>query len=167
MTPDLDDLTISSAPSTNHERNVVLLDLHKQAGAADATSTTTENIVEAMGKRSSADIQGKLPQLMMEFCNVDALRMLRDISTRWLSQLKPVERTWEQYHVLVGLFDEISDEDIARNLYTSTATTIHCRMVDVKKIISLVLILPMLRSLNNLAQQRYAFIQDLQDCVNP
>eukprot|EP00798_Chlamydomonas_sp_ICE-L_P005502 gene5502-5542_t len=61
-----DDLSIpASAPATNHQRNVVLLELQKQAAAAIATPSTTQHIMEAMGNMNTAAFQGKLPQLMM------------------------------------------------------------------------------------------------------
>eukprot|EP00798_Chlamydomonas_sp_ICE-L_P008015 gene8015-1245_t len=126
--------------------------------------------VYAFFARSGA--RSQLLRNMQEFADESLLRMIRDVTTRWLSQLKPAERVWDQYHVLSGLFENLADtnavEDLSEQVDQSTATSIYKHLVDVERLLSLALLLPLLRTLNalsQLTQQRHAFIQDLTDAV--
>lgn len=89
--------------------------------------------------------------------------MLQDITTRWLSQLKPAERIWKQYAALVFAFDEFS---ATRSNDQAQATSIFNELVELERMLGLGAVLPMLRIMNTLVktcQERHIFVQDLSE----
>lgn len=87
--------------------------------------------------------------------------VLRNVETRWLSQLKPAERVWDEFVALVLVFHKLAEEKLGN------AESMLDKMLDFKHL-SLSLMLPMLRELQHLVkvcQKTDVFIHELTQVI--
>ena len=84
------------------------------------------------------------------------LNVPRDVVTRWLSKTKPAHFLWDQLPAIIAYLTRATQDDQRRELGYQAARVLYDQVTDVRLLVGLALMLPLLRRLNTLVKSQQA-----------
>jgi hypothetical protein len=128
-----------------------------------------ENVLQSLNAYFGSSPKRHLEfQKLAKLLHTKELKMIKQVKTRWLSMLSPLQRVMSEYRTIVAKLAEDNQDPEQSNMQQSAAKQQRALVLDIIVPVALSCFLPLLHTMNCLvkfSQQRDIFICDYMAAV--